>query len=91
VFHTLKEAVAFYAQRDSDPGKWYPKNANGSVAKYNDLPVTYRGNVEMAAPFGRKPGQSPALSDAEIEDIVAFLRTLTDGFHAALRAENRSP
>ena len=37
----------------------------------------------MEPPFDRKPGGKPALSDAEIADIVAFLRTLTDGFVAA--------
>ena len=33
VFHTLKEAVAFYAQRDTNPEKWYPRNHDGTVAK----------------------------------------------------------
>ena len=31
-------------------------------------------------PFGRKPGDPPALTDAEIDDVVAFLGTLTDGY-----------
>jgi cytochrome c peroxidase len=80
VFHTLKEAVAFYVQRDTNPEKWYPRNHDGTVAKFNDLPAKYRGNVEMEAPFGRKLGDAPALSDEEIEDVVAFLKTLSDGF-----------
>ena len=80
VVHTLKEAVAFYAQRDTNPEKWYPRNHDGTVAKFNDLPAKYRGNVEREAPFGRKPGDAPALSDEEIEDVVAFLKTLSDGF-----------
>ncbi len=27
VFHSLKDAVAFYATRDTDPGRWYPRRA----------------------------------------------------------------
>jgi cytochrome c peroxidase len=34
----------------------------------------------MQPPFGRKPGDAPALTDQEIDDVVAFLQTLTDGF-----------
>ena len=40
----------------------------------------YRANVETDPPFGGHPGDPPALSDAEIDDIVAFLHTLTDGY-----------
>lgn len=78
--HTLREAVDFYASRDSEPGKWYSKNSDGRVVKFDDLPVRYRGNVETGAPFGRRVGQAPALSEAEIDDVVAFLGALTDGF-----------
>ncbi|RWA69714.1 MAG: cytochrome-c peroxidase [Mesorhizobium sp.] len=82
-FHTLREAVAFYASRDTDPGRWYPKNADGTVDKFNDLPKAYRGNLNTDPPFnGRKPGDKPALTDAEIDDIVAFLGTLTDADQA---------
>ena len=31
-------------------------------------------------PFGGKPGDKPALNDQEIDDVVAFLGTLTDGY-----------
>ena len=37
-------------------------------------------NVNTDPPFGGKPGDPPALSPAEIDDIVAFLTTLTDGY-----------
>jgi cytochrome c peroxidase len=37
-------------------------------------------NVNTEAPFGGKPGGRPPLSSSEIDDIVAFLRTLSDGF-----------
>jgi cytochrome c peroxidase len=79
-FHSLRDVVAFYATRDSDPGRWYPKAADGSVLKFNDLPKKYWDNINMDPPFGRKAGDPPALTDAEIDDVVAFLGTLTDGY-----------
>jgi cytochrome c peroxidase len=78
--HTLREAIAFYVERDTAPEKWYPRDADGRVQKFDDLPEAYRDNVNMEPPFGGKPGDRPALSDAEIADIVAFLNTLTDGY-----------
>jgi cytochrome c peroxidase len=80
VFHSLKEAVTFYATRDTDPGRWYPRRADGSVAIYDDLPAQYRDNINMDPPFGGHPGDAPKLDDSEIDDIVAFLGTLTDGW-----------
>ena len=80
-FATLRDAVAFYVRRDTNPEDWYPRNADGSVNKFDDLPVALHKNVNTSeAPYNRKPGDAPALSDAEIDDVVAFLNTLTDGF-----------
>jgi cytochrome c peroxidase len=31
-------------------------------------------------PYNRRPGDEPALNEAEIQDLVAFLRTLSDGY-----------
>ncbi len=76
---TLEEAVAFYATRDIDPARWYPTVGN-TVVKFNDLPAAYRGNVTQQAPFGQRPGDAPRLSAREVQDIVAFLRTLADGY-----------
>jgi cytochrome c peroxidase len=78
VFHDLREAVAFYATRDTDPGRWYPRRPDGRIARYDDLPADYWANIDPNAPLDRMPDEAPALSDAEIDDIVAFLRTLTD-------------
>ena len=59
----------------------YPKLANGEIDRYNDLPPQYKQNVDVAdAPFDRKEGDEPALNDAEIADVIAFLKTLTDGY-----------
>jgi cytochrome c peroxidase len=74
--------VTFYATRDTDPGRWYPKRPDGSVAIYDDLPARYRANINMDPPFGGKPGEAPRLTEQEIDAIVAFLNTLTDGWTA---------
>ena len=66
VFHTLQEVIEFYCQRDTDPGKWYPRNHDGSVKKFDDLPPRYHGNVETGFPFGRSVGVKPALSNDEV-------------------------
>jgi cytochrome c peroxidase len=77
VVGTLDDAVRFYAERDITPQRWYPSRA-GAVIKFDDLPLRYQGNVENDAPFGRHAGDTPTLSGAQIDDLVAFLRTLTD-------------
>jgi cytochrome c peroxidase len=83
-FHSLRDVLHFYVERETDPGKWYPKRADGSVDRYDDLPAEYKKNVDVVdAPFDRKIGDKPALSDAEIDDIIAFLKTLTDGYGPA--------
>lgn len=80
-FKTLKEALTFYVQRDTNPEKWYPLKGDGSVDKFNDLPDAYKANVNTTeAPYNRLPGDAPALSDSEIDDVVTFLNTLTDGY-----------
>jgi cytochrome c peroxidase len=78
VVHDLAEAVRFYATRDSEPGRWYGRDARGRPLRFDDLPERYRGNVNRDAPFGRSVGAAPALSESEIRDIVAFMQTLTD-------------
>jgi len=83
-FKSLREALVFYVQRDTNPEKWYPKNRNGSVRKFDDLPQQFVANVNTTeAPYDRKRGDKPALNDAEIDDVLAFLKTLTDGWVAA--------
>jgi cytochrome c peroxidase len=80
VFHSLREVLHFYAERDINPEKWYPRNPDGSVHKFDDLPPGAPDNVDHDPPLNRKPGDKPALSDADIEDLIAFLQTLTDGY-----------
>ena len=80
VFHRLDDVVRFYAERDTQPQKWYPAGADGTPVKFDDLPARYRGNVDVQAPFDRQRGGMPALNGDDIRDIVAFLNTLTDGY-----------
>ncbi len=80
--HTLRQAVEFYVQRDTDPAQWYPRDGAGRLQKFDDLPQPYRGNVNMEPPFGGRPGDPPALSSSDIDDVIAFLNTLTDGYES---------
>lgn len=76
---TLREAVAFYATRDTNPERWYPRTRAGRVQKLDDLPPQYRDNVNVIeVPYDRKPGRKPRLNAREVDAIVAFLKTLTD-------------
>jgi cytochrome c peroxidase len=81
VFNSLEQALRFYARRDTNPEEWYPLAADGSVDKFDDLPRPLRGNVNTSeGPYNRQPGMAPALSEAEISDVVQFLGTLNDGY-----------
>jgi cytochrome c peroxidase len=78
VLHRLEDVVRFYAERDTQPQKWYSRGTDGVTVKFDDLPAQYRSNVDIQAPFDRHAGDPAALSEGDIEDIVAFLKTLTD-------------
>lgn len=79
-FGSLREVVEFYVTRDTDAQRWYPL-VDGQLAKFNDVPPELVGNVNTSeAPYDRVPGQAPRLSPREIDQVVAFLRTLSDGY-----------
>jgi len=80
VFHSLSEVVRFYAERDTKPQQWYPRRADGRILKFDDLPAAYAANLDTQAPFDRRAGDAPAMSAQDIEDIVVFLQTLSDGY-----------
>ncbi len=80
-FTSLTDVVTFYVQRDINPDQFYLDAHNQPDVKFNDLPPAYRGNVNTTeGPYNRGPGDNPALSPAEIADVVNFLCTLTDGW-----------
>ncbi|MDE1183830.1 cytochrome c peroxidase [Paraburkholderia sp.] len=81
VYHDLKHVMDFYNLRNTSPEKIYPRDASGKVQKYDDLPAKYQANIDVAdAPFDRKAGEKPAMTDQDIDDIIAFLKTLNDGY-----------
>jgi cytochrome c peroxidase len=80
VLHSLGDAVRFYAERDTQPQKWYPRAGDGSTLKFDDLPTAYVANLDAQAPFDRHPGEPPGMSEADVQDIVVFLQTLNDGY-----------
>ncbi|WLE58984.1 cytochrome-c peroxidase [Burkholderia plantarii] len=79
IYHSLEDVLRFYVQRDTNPEKFYPVR-HGVVQKFDDLPGRYRANINTDPPFDRKKGDKPALDEAEIQDVIAFLHTLTDGY-----------
>jgi cytochrome c peroxidase len=64
----------FYTAADGTP----------DLYEYNDLPADFDANVNVGEVPYTPPtfggGQAPTLTAAEIDDIVSFLCTLTDGF-----------
>jgi cytochrome c peroxidase len=77
---SLKEAIRFYNTRDTDPEHWYP-TVNGVLLAFDDLPLQFRGNIDKQAPLdGRSGGSKPAMSDQDMDDLEAFLNTLTDNY-----------
>ena len=67
----------FYINQDGTP----------DLYQYNDLPTEFDANVNIAevpyTPPKFSGGQSPTLTAAEIDAVVAFLCTLTDGYDPA--------
>lgn len=73
VFASLRDVVAFYATRATDPKRWYERG------RFDDLPPKYWQNVDVnPAPYHRREGEAPALDDEDVDALVAFLKTLTD-------------
>jgi cytochrome c peroxidase len=78
-FASLRQVVAFYATRASDPKRWYR-----SGIPFDSVPAKYRARINVTSPpYNRKRGEPPALDAREIDAIVAFLRTLTDAPYRA--------
>jgi cytochrome c peroxidase len=81
VFRSLEQVLDFYNFRDTSPEKVYPRAADGTVRKYDDLPAKYHANVDVTdPPFDRHLGETPAMTAQDEADIIAFLKTLTDGY-----------
>jgi cytochrome c peroxidase len=75
----------FYTAADGTP----------DLYQYNDLPSAYDANVNVGEVPYTPPtfggGQAPTLNAEEIDDVVAFLCTLTDGYDPANPAAYNVP
>ncbi len=80
VFDNLNDVVTWYITRDTNPTRWYRKSDGITPdLPYNDLPAIYDANVNVAeVPYN--PGIAPSLNAQEINQLVNFLCTLTDGY-----------
>lgn len=77
VFRSLEEVMLFYATRSTNPQRWY-----GSAGVWDDAPAAYLGNLSRAGLFAGKPGDPDPLTPLEVNDLVAFMRALNDGYSA---------
>ena len=82
VFSSLHDVLDFYNDRDLHPEKFYSRNPDGSVHKFDDLPAGFSDNVDRDAPLDRVAGGTAALTESDINDLIAFLETLNDGYVA---------
>jgi len=86
-FKSLRDALRFYARRDTNPEQFYPLDAQGVAQKFDDLPADLHGNVNtQEVPYDRRLGEAPRLTGAELDDLEAFLGTLTDSYTVATPA-----
>ena len=66
------------------PLRIYPRAADGTIQKYNDIPVQYHANVDVSdPPFNRHQGDAPAMTAQDEADIIEFLKTLNDEYEPA--------
>jgi cytochrome c peroxidase len=78
-FTDLRDVVRFYVTRDTNPELWYPTDDSGAVQKFDDLPAELHDDVNTdEVPYDRHLDEEPRLDDDEIDDVVAFLNTLSD-------------
>jgi len=73
-FNSLEQVLRFYNTRDSRPELWYPV-LGGEPQRFNDLPAAQHLNINRQAPFASQP----LMSEADLADVICFLRTLSDG------------
>ena len=77
-FGTLRQVIEFYNERDLYPEKFYSKQSGRQRASVRRHAAGIPDNIDHDPPLDRKPGSTPALSAADIDDLIAFLKILTD-------------
>ncbi len=91
VFTSLPQVINFYLNRDITPQSIYIKADGSADVAYNDLPVIYQANREVRPPFtplkplpplkaGGAVHPQARLTPNEVQDLISFLCTLTDGY-----------
>lgn len=99
VFHRLEAVIDFYADRDVHPERFYKRGRAGTARSFDDLIGSQALNVNADPPFGRRAKGAPSPLDRRGRaDLLAFLKTLTDGYRpgpaepasAAMPAKSRS-
>jgi cytochrome c peroxidase len=74
VHRHLRDVLSFYNLRAAQPGRIYPGGQ-----KFDDVPPRYRSNINIYAPIYNRPeGAPPPMSEQDMDDLMAFLGTLTD-------------
>ena len=77
VFASLQQVMDFYAFRDVAAAEGLSE-ADRNTTTFRRR---YRANVDVVdPPFDRDLGDPPAISPQDEADIIAFLKTLTDGY-----------
>jgi len=69
---TLRQVMEFYVERDTRPDKWYSRKADGTVRKFDDLPLQYHPNVNIEPPFDRHIGDQPIVRHRQNAVVVHF-------------------
>jgi cytochrome c peroxidase len=88
-FKTLHDVIRFYNTRDTHPELWYPV-VHGVPQKFDDLPAAYQSNIDTQMPLdGRARGSTPPMTEQEMEDLEAFLGTLTDDYRSLTATASR--
>jgi cytochrome c peroxidase len=76
----------FYNDRDVAPDRVYPPARRRDGCAVRRCSGGISGNVDVDdPPFDRHPGDAPAMTEMEEQDIIAFLGTLSDGYRPSGR------
>jgi cytochrome c peroxidase len=82
VFTQLNDVVSGYATRDTDAQRWHRREGGAPDTPCKDLSPFLQASVNVAElPYNAR--LAPTLTAAEINLLVVFLCTLTDGYDPA--------
>jgi cytochrome c peroxidase len=68
------------------------QSVGGKVDKYDDLPRSFRTNIDAQMPLdGRKAGSAPPMTDKNVADLLCFLDTLSDHYQPPAQPKTSGP